>query len=83
VAALIATRGTDGWLENIAHRMDFGLQNLTRVQHRRGKSLHLYSKPSGVFVVPRSTDSFFYSTNPEAVLYALENIIAHLLDTAL
>jgi hypothetical protein len=48
--------------------MDFRLQNLTRVQHRREESLHLYSKPSGVFAVSLgSIESCFYSTNPGVV----------------
>ena len=47
--------------------MDLRLQNSTQVQHRRGKSLHLYSEASDVFVVPGSTESCFYSTNPGVV----------------
>ena len=33
----------------------------------RGKSLHAYSETSDVFVVPGSTESCFYSTNPGVV----------------
>lgn len=41
--------------------------NPTRVRHRGGKSLHTYPETSDVFVVPRSTESWFYSTNPGVV----------------
>jgi hypothetical protein len=83
MAALTATRGTDGWLEDIAHGMDFRLQNLTRVQHRGENLCTPIQRPRTYSLSQGLLNHASIRQNRELYAYALENIIGRLLETAL